>query len=40
MCRSAGATDFLDKPISMDKLLEVVAAARKTGRRVSASRTS
>ena len=37
MCRGAGATDFLDKPISMDKLLAVVAAARKKGRRAAAS---
>ena len=29
MCRSAGATDFLDKPISMDKLFEMVGSHRK-----------
>lgn len=29
MCRSAGATDFLDKPISMDKLFEMVGSYRK-----------
>jgi CheY-like chemotaxis protein len=29
MCRSAGATDFLEKPIAMDRLFEMVAAFRK-----------
>lgn len=29
MCRAAGATDFLDKPISMDKLFELVGSYRK-----------
>jgi CheY-like chemotaxis protein len=26
MCRSAGADDFLDKPVSLDRLLELVVA--------------
>jgi len=29
MCRTAGATDFLDKPISMQKLFEMVEFFRK-----------
>jgi len=29
MCRAAGATDFLEKPISMDKLFAIVASIRK-----------
>ena len=29
LCRSAGATDFLDKPISMEKLFDMVGAFRK-----------
>jgi len=29
LCRNAGATDFLDKPISMEKLFEMVGAFRK-----------
>ena len=29
MCRAAGATDFLDKPISMEKLFETVRSFRK-----------
>jgi len=28
MCRAAGATDFLDKPISMDKLFAMVRSYR------------
>ena len=29
LCRNAGATDLLDKPISMEKLFEMVGAFRK-----------
>jgi len=29
MCRAAGATGFLDKPISMEKLFEIVGLFRK-----------
>ena len=29
MCRSAGATDFLDKPISLDMLLAMVSSYRR-----------
>ena len=36
MCRAAGATDFLDKPISMDKLFEQVGFYRKAQARVGA----
>ena len=36
MCRAAGATDFLDKPISMDKLFELVGFYRKAQARVGA----
>jgi len=31
MCRTAGATDFLEKPISMDRLLKLIGAIRKQG---------
>jgi len=31
MCRAAGATDFLEKPVSMDKLFELVGAIRRQG---------
>ena len=31
MCRSAGATDFLEKPISMDKLFSLIGSIRKQG---------
>ena len=34
MCRAAGATDFLDKPISMDKLFELVGFYRTAPARV------
>jgi CheY-like chemotaxis protein len=29
LCRDAGATDFLDKPISMDRLFEMVGSYQK-----------
>lgn len=29
MCRSAGATDFLEKPVSMDKLFALIRSIRK-----------
>ena len=29
MCRAAGATDFLEKPISMDRLFNLIASIRK-----------
>ena len=29
MCRTAGATDFLEKPISMEKLFEMVGSYRR-----------
>jgi len=28
MCRTAGADDFLDKPISMDRLFDIVSSTR------------
>jgi len=31
MCRAAGATDFLEKPVSMDKLFELVGSIRRQG---------
>ena len=31
MCRTAGATDFLEKLISMDRLLKLIGAIRKQG---------
>ena len=33
LCRTAGATDFLDKPVSLEKLFEIVASVRKNGSR-------
>jgi len=38
MCRTAGATDFLDKPIAMEKLFEMVEFFRK--RRVAGLRAA
>jgi len=29
LCRTAGATDFLDKPVSLEKLFEIVNSVRK-----------
>ena len=29
LCRTAGATDFLDKPISMERLFDIIASVRK-----------
>ena len=31
MCRSAGADDFLEKPISIERLFDIVASARVRG---------
>lgn len=35
MCRAAGATDFLEKPISMERLFELVGFYRKAHARAS-----
>ena len=32
MCRTAGADDFLEKPISMDRLFDIVSSARAAGK--------